>query len=119
MFMVKANNPPAGPPSHALSHQDADARIGQVNEMGPFYRKNVNGAGANERAADISAARWPIIGIALGAGGARGWSHIGVLLELNAQGIYPDVVAGTSIGAVVGEPMPPASLRRWKTSPAA
>ena len=28
--------------------------------------------------------------------------HIGVLLELNAQGIYPDVVAGTSIGAVVG-----------------
>ena len=43
-----------------------------------------------------------MIGIALGAGAARGWSHIGVLLELNAQGIYPDVVAGTSIGAVVG-----------------
>ncbi|MGH6838712.1 MAG: patatin-like phospholipase family protein, partial [Methylocella sp.] len=100
--MVKANNPPAGPPSHALSRQDADSGNGLLNEMGPFYRKNVNGAGANERAADIAAARWPIIGIALGAGGARGWSHIGVLLELNAQGIYPDVVAGTSIGAVVG-----------------
>jgi NTE family protein len=73
-----------------------------LNKMGPFYRKNVNGAGANERAADIATARWPKLGIALGAGGARGWSHIGVLLELNAQGIYPDVVAGTSIGALVG-----------------
>jgi NTE family protein len=42
------------------------------------------------------------IGIALGAGAARGWSHIGVLLELADHGIYPDVIAGTSIGAVVG-----------------
>ncbi|MGH6842858.1 MAG: patatin-like phospholipase family protein, partial [Methylocella sp.] len=50
----------------------------------------------------MAAARWPVIGIALGAGGARGWSHIGVLLELNAQGVYPDIVAGTSIGALVG-----------------
>jgi NTE family protein len=42
------------------------------------------------------------IGIALGAGAARGWSHIGVLLELAAHGIQPEIVAGTSIGAVVG-----------------
>jgi NTE family protein len=44
----------------------------------------------------------PRIGLALGAGAARGWSHIGVLRELAAHGIVPDVVAGTSIGAVVG-----------------
>ena len=44
----------------------------------------------------------PRIGLALGAGAARGWSHIGVLRELAAHGIHPDVVAGTSIGAVVG-----------------
>lgn len=44
----------------------------------------------------------PKIGLALGAGAARGWSHIGVLRELAAHGIEPDVVAGTSIGAVVG-----------------
>lgn len=44
----------------------------------------------------------PKIGIALGAGAARGWSHIGVLLELIEHGIHPDVVAGTSMGAVVG-----------------
>jgi len=42
------------------------------------------------------------IGLALGAGAARGWAHIGVLRELSAHGITPDVIAGTSIGAVVG-----------------
>jgi NTE family protein len=44
----------------------------------------------------------PKIGLALGAGAARGWSHIGVLRELADNGIRPDIVAGTSIGAVVG-----------------
>jgi NTE family protein len=42
------------------------------------------------------------VGLALGAGCARGWAHIGVLRALNEAGIYPDIVAGTSIGAVVG-----------------
>jgi NTE family protein len=44
----------------------------------------------------------PKIGLALGAGSARGWCHIGVLRELKALGIVPDVIVGTSIGAVVG-----------------
>lgn len=44
----------------------------------------------------------PKIGIALGGGAARGWAHIGVLKALRAAGIEPDIVAGTSIGAVVG-----------------
>ncbi|GAC1331012.1 MAG: patatin-like phospholipase family protein [Beijerinckiaceae bacterium] len=44
----------------------------------------------------------PKVGIALGAGAARGWSHIGVIHELINHGIVPEVVAGTSIGAVVG-----------------
>ena len=43
-----------------------------------------------------------MIGLALGGGSARGWAHIGVLRALNDAGIHPDVVAGTSIGAVVG-----------------
>jgi NTE family protein len=42
------------------------------------------------------------IGLALGAGCARGWAHIGVLRALNEAGIHPDIVVGTSIGAVVG-----------------
>lgn len=42
------------------------------------------------------------IGYALGGGGARGLSHIGVIKILEEHGIYPDVIAGTSIGALVG-----------------
>lgn len=42
------------------------------------------------------------VGLALGGGAARGWAHIGVLKALRAAGIEPDIVAGTSIGAVVG-----------------
>jgi len=42
------------------------------------------------------------IGLALGGGAARGWSHIGVLRVLEEAGIVPDVIAGCSIGAVVG-----------------
>jgi NTE family protein len=42
------------------------------------------------------------IGLALGGGAARGWSHIGVLRVLADAGIVPDVIAGCSIGAVVG-----------------
>jgi NTE family protein len=42
------------------------------------------------------------IGLALGGGAARGWAHIGVLRALHRAGIQPDIIAGTSIGAVVG-----------------
>jgi NTE family protein len=42
------------------------------------------------------------IGLALGAGSARGWAHIGVLRALGEAGIHPDIVAGTSVGALVG-----------------
>ena len=42
------------------------------------------------------------IGLALGGGAARGWAHIGVLQALQRAGVKPDIIAGTSIGAVVG-----------------
>jgi NTE family protein len=42
------------------------------------------------------------VGLALGGGAARGWAHIGILKRLNAAGIVPDIVAGTSIGALAG-----------------
>jgi NTE family protein len=42
------------------------------------------------------------IGIALGSGSARGWAHIGVLNQLTEMGIEPDIVAGSSIGSLVG-----------------
>jgi len=44
----------------------------------------------------------PRIGLALGAGGARGWAHIGVIRALAEAGVRPDIVCGTSIGALVG-----------------
>ena len=44
----------------------------------------------------------PTIGLALGGGAARGFAHIGVVKTLVAHGIVPDVIVGTSIGAVVG-----------------
>jgi NTE family protein len=41
------------------------------------------------------------IGLALGGGAARGFAHIGVIKALEAHGIHPDLVAGTSAGSVV------------------
>jgi NTE family protein len=60
-----------------------------------------------DRAAEASthtrpAAVRPTIGLALGGGAARGFAHIGVIRALEANGIVPDVIVGTSIGAVVG-----------------
>jgi len=42
------------------------------------------------------------IGLALGGGAARGFAHIGVIKVLEAHGIKPDIVVGTSAGSVVG-----------------
>lgn len=44
----------------------------------------------------------PILGLALGSGAARGLAHIGVIKVLEAEGIRPAAVAGTSIGALIG-----------------
>ncbi|WP_043290789.1 patatin-like phospholipase family protein [Pseudoxanthomonas spadix] len=43
-----------------------------------------------------------VVGVALGGGAAKGFAHIGVIKMLEANGIKPDVVAGTSAGSVVG-----------------
>ena len=42
------------------------------------------------------------LGIALGGGAARGWAHLGVFRALTEAGLVPDIITGTSIGAVVG-----------------
>jgi len=44
----------------------------------------------------------PRIGLALGSGSARGWSHIGVIKVLERAGISPRIVCGTSVGSLVG-----------------
>ncbi len=44
----------------------------------------------------------PRIGLALGSGSARGWAHIGAIRALEERGIKPDIVCGSSVGALVG-----------------
>jgi NTE family protein len=50
----------------------------------------------------LGSIRRPVIGLALGGGAARGFAHIGIVRTLIAHGVLPNVVVGTSIGAVVG-----------------
>jgi NTE family protein len=45
--------------------------------------------------------RKPVVGLALGAGAARGFAHVGVIKALEAQGIRPDIVVGSSAGSVI------------------
>jgi NTE family protein len=46
--------------------------------------------------------RQPRIGLALGSGSARGWAHIGAIRALEARGVKPDIICGSSVGALVG-----------------
>ena len=57
----------------------------------------------------------PKIGLALGSGGARGWTQIGVIEALTSFGIVPDIVCGTSIGALVGAAFVTGKLGALKT----
>lgn len=54
-------------------------------------------------------------GVALGGGAARGWAHVGVLRALQEAGLQPDVVAGTSIGALVGAALAAGELDRFES----
>ena len=58
--------------------------------------------GAPDDKVGLGTTRRPVIGLALGGGAARGFAHIGILRTLIAHGIVPNIVVGTSIGAVVG-----------------
>jgi NTE family protein len=42
------------------------------------------------------------IGLALGSGSSRGWSHIGIIRSLAQLGVVPDIICGTSVGSMVG-----------------
>jgi NTE family protein len=59
-------------------------------------------SGVNGVKVGLGSIRRPVIGLALGGGAARGFAHIGIMRTLLANGIVPDVVVGTSIGAAVG-----------------
>ncbi|RTZ44656.1 patatin [Candidimonas sp. SYP-B2681] len=58
--------------------------------------------------------RKPRIGLVLGSGSARGWAHIGVIQVLEQAGIRPDIICGTSIGALVGAAYAVGELDRFE-----
>jgi NTE family protein len=68
----------------------------------PTVRPNPLALGVTPVPPAFSATNRPRIGLVLGGGGAKGFAHIGVLRELERLHIPVDVVAGTSMGAVVG-----------------
>jgi NTE family protein len=63
--------------------------------------RSQGGAEAKDKVG-LGSIRRPVIGLALGGGAARGFAHIGIVRTLIAHGIIPNVIVGTSIGAVVG-----------------
>lgn len=67
-----------------------------------LFARARNGDRAAEASTHAHPTVRPTIGLALGGGAARGFAHIGVIRTLEAHGIVPDVIVGTSIGAVVG-----------------
>ncbi|MBP9127755.1 MAG: patatin-like phospholipase family protein, partial [Elusimicrobia bacterium] len=87
------------------------------NRPGRFYIAWQRGAGSDSAGLGLSTDEGPIrqsmdrmarhlvgmrIGLAMGAGAALGYSVIGVLRALERHGIYPDLLAGTSMGALIG-----------------
>jgi NTE family protein len=62
--------------------------------------------------------RKPKIGLALGSGSSRGWAHIGAIRALEARGVKPDIICGSSVGALVGGAFASGELERlekWVT----
>ena len=62
----------------------------------------------------MTSRRKPRVGLVLGSGSARGWAHVGVIRALERAGIKPDLVCGTSIGALVGAAYAAGELERFE-----
>jgi NTE family protein len=63
---------------------------------------------------ELNGQKRPRIGLALGSGSARGWAHIGVIQALKQAGVQPDIICGTSIGALVGAACAAGELDRFE-----
>ena len=57
--------------------------------------------GAGLSSCSLMGSKKPVVGLVLGAGAARGFAHVGVIKALEAQGIRPDIVVGSSAGSVI------------------
>jgi NTE family protein len=84
-------------PSHPLpSKTDSRRRfLGSGLGLGALI------GGSSLTGCGLFGARKQVVGLVLGAGAARGFAHIGVIKALEAQGIRPDIVVGSSAGSVI------------------
>ena len=76
-------------------------RSKEIFVLDSWMGRGPNGSNGRDKVG-LGSVRRPVIGLALGGGAARGFAHIGIVRTLIAHGIVPNVVVGTSIGAVVG-----------------
>src|SRR3982074_2077137 len=74
---------------------------GGISVLDILIGRGQNGSDGRDKVG-LGSIRRPVIGLALGGGAARGFAHIGIVKTLIAHGIVPNVVVGTSIGAVGG-----------------
>ena len=101
MFLVEAGRRCRGEAQSRLQASEGDSSRGrEISVLDILKGRSTNGS--NGEKIGLGSIRRPVIGLALGGGGARGFAHIGVLRTLLANGIMPNVVVGTSIGAVAG-----------------
>src|SRR5712672_4150819 len=87
--------------SGGIRRQLVTLRVEIASVLDNLIRRGQNGSDSRDKVG-LGSIRRPVIGLALGGGAARGFAHIGIVKALIAHGIVPDVVVGTSIGAVVG-----------------
>lgn len=74
-----------------------------MNSLGKIIRSvQAFGRELSRKTVPLAAPRTPAIGLALGGGFARGIAHIGVLKVLEEEGIPVRLIAGTSVGALIG-----------------
>ena len=83
------------PPSPTATSQSRRRSLGFGLGLGALI-----GAGGLS-SCGLFSTRKPVIGLALGAGAARGFAHVGVIKTLESQGIRPDIVVGSSAGSVI------------------
>jgi len=82
-----------------------DPNIHQTKERRRFISLGLGigvlAAGTTLGGCSSLSARKPVVALVLGAGAARGFAHIGVIKALEAQGIRPDIIVGSSAGSVI------------------
>lgn len=94
------------PPKMIIRKSDRDTEAGSTPAD--------SGRRQSSRGQVTRARNKPRIGLALGSGSARGWAHVGVIRSLEEAGIRPDLVCGTSIGALVGAAYASGELDRFE-----